>query len=229
MKKILTLAILIFFSALTFSQSLSLINVGTAPDNNSGDPARTAFIKTNAAITQVNRIGILNITATGAEISLLHGVTTTSTQFNMLNTLRSDVQVQLDTKVSNATHTGDVTGSGALTLATVNSNPGTYTNTNLTVNAKGLVTAASNGSGSAGSFNNTQMTGLTDLQSMRVGGSAASIISNITVDSAGLIFEVNGSPIQTYIPPENIVEGCVLPNIGPPTGLKSFEELAARP
>ena len=47
--------------------------------------------------------------------------------------------------------TGDVTASGtgsvATTLATVNSNVGSFTNANLTVNAKGLITAASNGSG----------------------------------------------------------------------------------
>lgn len=45
--------------------------------------------------------------------------------------------------------TGDATaagpGSSALTLATVNSNVGSFTNSSVTVNAKGLVTAASNG------------------------------------------------------------------------------------
>jgi hypothetical protein len=45
-------------------------------------------------------------------------------------------------KITNATHTGDATGSTALTLATVNSNIGTFNN--LTVNGKGLVTGASN-------------------------------------------------------------------------------------
>lgn len=50
--------------------------------------------------------------------------------------------------VSNANHTGDATGSTALTLATVNSNVGSFGSATqsgtFTVNAKGLITAASN-------------------------------------------------------------------------------------
>lgn len=53
--------------------------------------------------------------------------------------------------------TGDVTaagpGSSAATLATVNGNVGSFTNANITVNAKGLITAASNGSSSSPSLN----------------------------------------------------------------------------
>lgn len=44
---------------------------------------------------------------------------------------------------------GNVTAAG--TLATVNSNVGSFTNANITVNAKGLITSASTGSGGSGS------------------------------------------------------------------------------
>lgn len=50
--------------------------------------------------------------------------------------------------------TGDITASGpgsvAATLATVNSNVGSFTNASITVNAKGLITAASSGTGGSG-------------------------------------------------------------------------------
>jgi hypothetical protein len=45
-------------------------------------------------------------------------------------------------KITNATHTGDVSGADVLTLATVNSNLGTFNN--VTINAKGLATAGTN-------------------------------------------------------------------------------------
>jgi hypothetical protein len=52
--------------------------------------------------------------------------------------------------LTHTSHSGDATGATALTLATVNSNVGSFTNTSITVNAKGLITAASTGSGGGG-------------------------------------------------------------------------------
>lgn len=62
-------------------------------------------------------------------------------------------------------------GSNAVTFATVNSNVGSFTNTNLTVNGKGLITAASNGTAVPTGANPTALAGLT-----AVNGSAATFL-----------------------------------------------------
>jgi hypothetical protein len=88
---------------------------------------------------------------------------------NVPNTNFTSAVTANTSKITNATHTGDATGSTALTLATVNANVGTFNN--VTVNGKGLVTGASNivyasGNGSATGTNtgddatNTQYSGL---------------------------------------------------------------------
>lgn len=64
------------------------------------------------------------------------------------NTGDNATNTQYSGLVSNATHTGDATGSTALTLATVNSNVGTFgsasTVNTITANGKGLITAVTN-------------------------------------------------------------------------------------
>lgn len=73
--------------------------------------------------------------------------------------------------------TGDVTaagpGSAATTLATVNTTPGTYTYSTVTVNAKGLVTSATSGAAPTGTVTSVALT-----------------------DGTGL-FNVTGSPVTT--------------------------------
>lgn len=90
-------------------------------------------------------------------------------------------------KASNATHTGDATGSTALTLATVNSNVGSFTNADITVNAKGLITAASSGSAGAVSKYNTSWV-TTDGTTSVANGATLSFTHNLGSDN--LIFEV---------------------------------------
>jgi hypothetical protein len=76
-----------------------------------------------------------------ADKSKIDAITGTNTGDNAVNSLYSGL-------VSNANHTGDATGSTALTLATVNSNVGAFGSATqvatFTVNAKGLTTAAAN-------------------------------------------------------------------------------------
>ncbi len=81
-------------------------------------------------------------------------------------------------KVTNATHTGDATGATTLTLATVNTNVGSFTNASITVNAKGLITAAASAS--------NQYREYTDgVTTMRIGVRSLSFVIDITLTATG--------------------------------------------
>lgn len=89
--------------------------------------------------------------AAAIDASKIANGSVSSTEFQYLDGVTSAIQTQLDGKQATGNYitalTGDVTASGpgsvAATLATVNSNVGSFTLSNITVNAKGLVTAAS--------------------------------------------------------------------------------------
>ena len=106
-------------SYLTANQTITLSGVVTG----SGTTAITTSIAAGV---------ITNTMLANGAVANLSG---TNTGDNAVNSLYSGL-------VTNATHTGDATGATVLTLATVNSNIGTFNN--VTVNAKGLVTSASN-------------------------------------------------------------------------------------
>lgn len=91
----------------------------------------------------------------------------TATELGYVSGVTSAIQTQLNAKQASGNYitalTGDITASGpgsvAATLATVNSNVGSFTYSSITVNAKGLITAAS--SGAAPEVPLTFSTGLT--------------------------------------------------------------------
>lgn len=91
-----------------------------------------------------------------ANLNLKLSTTTAAATYQLIGNYASGItntgdnatNTQYSGLVSNATHSGDATGATVLTLATVNSNVGSFGSAtqvpNYTVNGKGLITAASN-------------------------------------------------------------------------------------
>lgn len=118
-----------------------------------------------------------------------------------------DAAVALNTaKVTNATHTGDATGSGALTLATVNAAPGTYYNATVVVDAKGRCTLVSTGSHTG------DVTGSQALTLATVNATPGTYTNaSITVNAKGLVTAaVSGAPIASATLIDNTTTNIVI-------------------
>jgi hypothetical protein len=162
-----------------------------------------ATVTTNANLTGV-------VTSSGNTTAIAAGVITntmlantavanlsgTNTGDNAVNSLYSGL-------VSNATHTGDVTGATTLTLATVNSSVGSFgTSTSVptfTVNAKGLVTAASATSIPTATSTTAGLLTSTDWTTFNNKQPAATNLTSIgALTNASGVLVNNGSGVFSY-------------------------------
>ena len=103
--------------------------------------------------------------------------------------------------VSNATHTGDATGATELTLATVNANVGSYGSataaSSITVNAKGLVTAAASTTITPAVGSITGLgSGVATALAVNVGSAGAPVVNGgaLGTPSSGALTNCTGLP-----------------------------------
>ena len=133
--------------------------------------------------------------AIGASTTLSGGTHSgTNTGDNAVNSLYSGL-------VTNATHTGDATGDTALTLATVNANVGSFGSATaapaITVNAKGLVTAAASNTITPAVGSITGLgTGVGTALAVNVGSAGAPVVNGgaMGTPASGTLTNCTGLP-----------------------------------
>jgi hypothetical protein len=165
---------------------------GTVIANLTGN---AATVTTNANLTGP-------VTSSGNATAIANGVIANAMLANGAvanlsgtNTGDNATNSQYSGLVSNATHTGDATGATALTLATVNSNVGSFTKASLTVNAKGLITAASSGAADPSGANPSASAGLS-----AVNGSASTFMRSDGAPAISQSIAPTWTGIHTFTP-----------------------------
>jgi len=214
------------FSSITTTGSVTL-----------GTPSTLTVSTSNAVTTTSHTHAITSSSAPGASASLLAtdssgiiGSTGTRivkgwfTDLTVTNAISGSITgnagtaTALQTPRTIGTITGDATSAGssfdgtanntnALTLATVNSNVGSFTNASITVNGKGLITAASNGTAPvtsvSGTTNRITVTGTVtptiDIAATYVGQTSITTLGTITAGTwtGTTIAVANGGTGQT--------------------------------
>jgi hypothetical protein len=152
-----------------------------------------------------------------ADATILYsgGAGGTPSSITLTNASGTAASLTAGTVTTNANLTGDVTSSGnATTLATVNSNVGSFTNSSITVNGKGLITAASSGAAGAILGANTFTALQTITQASANAGILASTGYSLTgSDATGMVnlagtLNTTGNPIALNIALTNTASGA---------------------
>lgn len=173
-----------------------VIQIGTTANNALGSLLLTNLTASGTVTaTTVNKV-TLTTPATGSTLTIADGATLTvsasatvsSGTHSGTNTGDNATNTQYSGLVSNANHTGDATGATALTLATVNSNVGSFGSATqasvITVNAKGLVTAASNSTVTPAVGSITGLgTGVATALGLAITAAASTVLDDTTVSA----------------------------------------------